>query len=342
MTLVGGTIDYSGFATRRPRDRGGVRGSRRSSIACSREVEPACSTRRDLRVEHEHDSRSRASPRRRRIRSACSGMHFFSPVHKMPLLEVIVTPATDARGDASTAVAYGKKLGKTVIVVNDGPGFYTTRTLSAYMNEAGRCSTRASRSKRSTGRWSISAFPVGRSRCSTKSASTSGEIGAVMLERVRRSAWRRAASLAKVIAAGRTGRRAGRASTSTRTAKKAGRRRDRVSADARAMRQRMLIRRREIERALRARDGERGGALPGGGDPREPARRRRRRGVRHRLPAVPRRPVPLCGHARHPDRDSSARGARRPLLTALSSRRGFSGKWRSSGSRFYPDREKPR
>jgi 3-hydroxyacyl-CoA dehydrogenase/enoyl-CoA hydratase/3-hydroxybutyryl-CoA epimerase len=65
------------------------------------------------------------------------GMHFFSPVHKMPLLEVIVTPATDA--DATVeAVAYGKKLGKTVIVVNDSPGFYTTRTLSAYMNEAGR------------------------------------------------------------------------------------------------------------------------------------------------------------------------------------------------------------
>ena len=65
------------------------------------------------------------------------GMHFFSPVHRMPLLEVIVTPATDA--DATvTAVAFGKKLGKTVIVVNDAPGFYTTRTLSAYMNEAGK------------------------------------------------------------------------------------------------------------------------------------------------------------------------------------------------------------
>jgi 3-hydroxyacyl-CoA dehydrogenase/enoyl-CoA hydratase/3-hydroxybutyryl-CoA epimerase len=65
------------------------------------------------------------------------GMHFFSPVHKMPLLEVIVTPVTDPDA-VVTAVAYGKRLGKTVIVVNDAPGFYTTRALSAYMNEAGR------------------------------------------------------------------------------------------------------------------------------------------------------------------------------------------------------------
>ena len=64
------------------------------------------------------------------------GMHFFSPVHKMPLLEVIVTPRTSTEA-VVTAVAYGKKLGKHVIVVNDGPGFYTTRILSAYMNEAG-------------------------------------------------------------------------------------------------------------------------------------------------------------------------------------------------------------
>ncbi len=65
------------------------------------------------------------------------GMHFFSPVHKMPLLEIVSTPKTDHEATV-TAVAYGKRLGKTVIVVNDGPGFYTTRTLSAYMNEAGR------------------------------------------------------------------------------------------------------------------------------------------------------------------------------------------------------------
>jgi len=65
------------------------------------------------------------------------GMHFFSPVHKMPLLEVVVTDRTD-KAATIKAVAFGKKLGKHVIVVNDGPGFYTTRILSAFMNEAGK------------------------------------------------------------------------------------------------------------------------------------------------------------------------------------------------------------
>jgi 3-hydroxyacyl-CoA dehydrogenase/enoyl-CoA hydratase/3-hydroxybutyryl-CoA epimerase len=72
-----------------------------------------------------------------RHRERVLGMHFFSPVHKMPLLEVIVAPETSSEATV-TAVAYGRKLGKTVIVVNDGPGFYTTRILSAYINEAGR------------------------------------------------------------------------------------------------------------------------------------------------------------------------------------------------------------
>ncbi len=63
------------------------------------------------------------------------GMHFFSPVHKMPLLEVVTTSRTSAVALA-TAVAFGRRLGKHVIVVRDGPGFYTSRALAAYVNEA--------------------------------------------------------------------------------------------------------------------------------------------------------------------------------------------------------------
>jgi len=63
------------------------------------------------------------------------GMHFFSPVHRMPLLEVIETRDTSRRA-TELAVAFGRRIGKHVIVVGDGPGFFTTRALSPYMNEA--------------------------------------------------------------------------------------------------------------------------------------------------------------------------------------------------------------
>jgi 3-hydroxyacyl-CoA dehydrogenase/enoyl-CoA hydratase/3-hydroxybutyryl-CoA epimerase len=63
-------------------------------------------------------------------------MHFFSPVDRMPLLEVI--PATGTQPTAiATAVRFGKKMGKTVIVVADSPGFWVNRILFPYLNEAG-------------------------------------------------------------------------------------------------------------------------------------------------------------------------------------------------------------
>ncbi|HVE79701.1 MAG TPA: fatty acid oxidation complex subunit alpha FadJ [Gemmatimonadaceae bacterium] len=135
MSLVGGTTDYSGF--------GGV------DLVIEAVFE-------DLTVKHQVLREiERVVPERAifasntstipigRIAQASArpdqviGMHFFSPVHKMPLLEVIRTPRT-AADVVTTVVAYGKKLGKTVIVVNDGPGFFANRILSPYINEAGK------------------------------------------------------------------------------------------------------------------------------------------------------------------------------------------------------------
>jgi 3-hydroxyacyl-CoA dehydrogenase/enoyl-CoA hydratase/3-hydroxybutyryl-CoA epimerase len=135
LLLAGGTVDYTGFG-RATLVIEAVFEDLTLKHRVLREVEPF------LRDDAIYASNTSTIPISRIAEAAARpnrvlGMHFFSPVHKMPLLEVIATGDTD--DDAVvTAVAYGKELGKTVIVVNDAPGFYTTRILSAYMNEAGR------------------------------------------------------------------------------------------------------------------------------------------------------------------------------------------------------------
>ncbi|EPQ2902309.1 3-hydroxyacyl-CoA dehydrogenase NAD-binding domain-containing protein, partial [Klebsiella pneumoniae] len=65
------------------------------------------------------------------------GLHFFSPVEKMPLVEVIPHKGTDPQTIA-TVVQLAKRQGKTPIVVADKAGFYVNRILAPYINEAMR------------------------------------------------------------------------------------------------------------------------------------------------------------------------------------------------------------
>ena len=65
------------------------------------------------------------------------GIHFFSPVDKMPLVEIIVGEKTSDEALAK-AFDYTRQIGKTPIVVNDSLGFYTSRTFGTYLDEGVR------------------------------------------------------------------------------------------------------------------------------------------------------------------------------------------------------------
>jgi 3-hydroxybutyryl-CoA dehydrogenase len=65
----------------------------------------------------------------------CVGMHFFNPVHKMKLLEVVRALETDA-DTLAAAVEVGKRMGKEVVVIREAPGFITSRINAMIGNEA--------------------------------------------------------------------------------------------------------------------------------------------------------------------------------------------------------------
>jgi 3-hydroxybutyryl-CoA dehydrogenase len=65
----------------------------------------------------------------------CLGMHFFNPVHKMKLLEVVRALETDEE-TLAIAVEVGKRMGKEVVVIKESPGFITSRINAMIGNEA--------------------------------------------------------------------------------------------------------------------------------------------------------------------------------------------------------------
>jgi 3-hydroxyacyl-CoA dehydrogenase / enoyl-CoA hydratase / 3-hydroxybutyryl-CoA epimerase len=204
LLLAGGTVEYTGFG-RADLVIEAVFEDLALKHRVLREVEPL------LRDDAIYASNTSTIPISQIAEAAARpnrvlGMHFFSPVHKMPLLEVIATGETD--DDAIvTAVAYGKQLGKTVIVVNDAPGFYTTRILSAYMNEAGRLLDEGASIDALDAALTAFGFPVGPlTLLDEVGIDVGGKVGQVLHEafgpRMAPSD-----SLRRVVASGRTGRK---------------------------------------------------------------------------------------------------------------------------------------
>ncbi|MCL4213284.1 MAG: fatty acid oxidation complex subunit alpha FadJ [Gemmatimonadales bacterium] len=134
------------------------------------------------------------------------GMHFFSPVHKMPLLEVIVTPRT-APEVTATVVEFGRRIGKTVIIVNDAPGFFVNRILAPYVNEAGKLLDEGVAVDAIDKAMSAFGFPVGPINLIDEvGLDIAGKSGAIMADAFG-GRMQPSDALVKVLGAGRLGRK---------------------------------------------------------------------------------------------------------------------------------------
>ena len=137
------------------------------------------------------------------------GMHFFSPVARMPLLEVIPSERT-APEVISTAVAFGRRMGKTAVVVRDRPGFWVNRILAPYMNEAGHLLLEGAAIDELDRLMVAWGFPVGPITLLDEVGLDVAEKASGVLEAAFGERLAAAPAFAKLVQDGRLGRKAGR------------------------------------------------------------------------------------------------------------------------------------
>ncbi len=133
LALISPTLDYSGFGNadlviEAIVEKLGVKQAVLAEVAAEVSAEATIATNTSaLSI----DAVARDVPRPERV----AGMHFFNPVHKMPLVEVIDGPRTSDEALA-TVFAFAQRLGKVPVRVKDGPGFLVNRLLGFYSAEA--------------------------------------------------------------------------------------------------------------------------------------------------------------------------------------------------------------
>lgn len=133
MGMISGTTDYSGFKTADVVVEAVVENmdvKKKVLAECENYISPDCvfaSNTSSLSITEMQSVAKRPDK--------VGGFHFFNPVSRMPLIEVIAGAKTSPE-TVATLFELAKKLGKTPIVVKDGPGFLVNRLLLPYMNEA--------------------------------------------------------------------------------------------------------------------------------------------------------------------------------------------------------------
>lgn len=152
---------------------------------------------------------------------AVLGMHFFSPVRRMPLLEVVASDRTAPRAIV-TAVEFGRRLGKTVVVVRDRPGFFVNRLLVPYLNEAGRLLTEGVPVEAIDGAMTDWGFPVGPITLLDEIGLDVAAGASAVMSEAYGARMAPAADIAALVAGGRLGRKSGRGFLRYRRGRKAG------------------------------------------------------------------------------------------------------------------------